>query len=142
MPALAGLVAVLLAAGLAPGARGGGDSPIQEIMNQIQTRNRAVGKALRNPFAPEAAGRKGLVANVASLVQLGKKARPLEGLARELKKSQQEWTRKADDFLLASEEFARVIADPELSRPRAIQSYQKLQKTCINCHSAFRDGAD
>ena len=142
MPALAGLVAVLLAAGLAPGARGGGDSPIQEVMEQVHTRNRAIGKGLRDPFAPEAAGRKGLAADAASLVQLGKEARTLTGPARERKKSQQEWTRMVDDFLRASEEFARVIADPEPSRPRATQSYQKLQKTCINCHSAFREGAD
>jgi hypothetical protein len=47
-----------------------------------------------------------------------------------------------DDFLRASEEFARVIADPGSSQPRAKQSYHKLQKTCINCHSAFREGAN
>ena len=49
MPGLAGLVAVLLAAGLAPGARGGDDSPIQTIMEQVHTRNRAIGKGLRIP---------------------------------------------------------------------------------------------
>jgi hypothetical protein len=142
MPALAGLVAVLLAAGLVPGARGGDDSPIEKIMEQVHTRNRAIGKGLRMPIAPEAAGRKGLVADAASLVQLGKEARTLTGPARDRKKSQQEWTRTVDDFLRASEELARVIADPGSSRPRATQSYQKLQKTCIKCHSAFREGAD
>ena len=49
MPALAELVAVLLAAGLGPGARAGDDSPIQEIMEQVQVRNRAIGKGLRAP---------------------------------------------------------------------------------------------
>jgi hypothetical protein len=142
MQALAGLRAVLLAAGLAHGARGGDDSPIQKIMEQVHTRNRAIGKGLRIPSALEAAGRKGLAADAASLVQLGKEARTLTGPARERKKSQREWTRTVDDFLRASEEFARVIADPGSSRPRATQSYQKLQKTCINCHSAFREEAD
>jgi hypothetical protein len=47
-----------------------------------------------------------------------------------------------DDFLRSSEELARVIADPRSSRPRAIQSYQELQKTCIKCHYTFRDEAD
>ena len=142
MPALAGLVAVLLAAGLAPGASDGDDSPIQKIMEQVQTRNRAIGKGLRIPSALEAAGRKGLGADTASLVQLGKEARTLTGPARDRKKSENEWTQRMDDFLLASEEFARVIADPGSSRPRATQSYQKLQKTCLNCHSAFRAEAD
>jgi hypothetical protein len=142
MPALAGLLAVLLAAGLAHGARDGDDSPIQEIMGQVQTRNRAIGKGLRIPSALAAAGRKGLAADAAILVQLGKEARNLTGPARERKKSKQEWIRSVDDFLRASEEFARIVADPESSRPRATQSYQKLQKTCVNCHSAFREEAD
>jgi hypothetical protein len=142
MPALAGLATVLLAAGLAPWARGGDDSPIQKIMEQVHTRNRAIGKGLRNPSALEAAGRKGLAADAASLARLGKEARKLTGPARGRKKSQQEWTRTVDDFLRASEELARVIADPGSSQPRATQSYQKLQKTCIDCHSAFREGAD
>ena len=102
VPALAVLVALVLAAGFAHGARDGDESPIQ----------------------------------------LGKKARTLTGPARERKKSQQEWIRTVDDFLRASEEFAKFIADPGSSRPRATQSYQKLQKTCINCHSAFRGEAD
>ncbi len=142
VPALAGLVAVLLAAGLAPGARDGDDSSIHKIMAQVHTRNRAIGKGLRIAFAPEAAGRKGLVTDAAFLVRLGKEARTLTGPALERKKSLQEWTQAVDDFLRASEEVAKVIADPESSRPRATQSYQKLQRTCINCHSAFREGAD
>ena len=142
MPALAGLVAVLLAAGLGPGTRADDDSPIQEIMEQFQARNRVIGKGLRVPSALEAAGRKGLAAEAASLVKLGKKARTLTGPARERKKPQQEWTQKVNDFLRASEEFARVIADPGSSRPQATRFYQKLQKTCVNCHSAFRGEAD
>jgi hypothetical protein len=139
MPALAGLLAVLLAAGPAHGARDGDDSSIQEIMEQVHTRNRAIGKGLRTPSALEGASRKGLTADAASLVQLGKKARTLTAPAQERKKSQLEWFRAVDDFLRASEEFAKVIADPGSSRPRATQSYQKLQKTCITCHSAFRE---
>jgi cytochrome c556 len=142
MPAFAGLVTMLLAAGLGSAATAGDDSPIQEIMEQVQARNRAIGKVLRVPTALEAAGRKRLAADAASLIELGKEARALTGPARERKKPQQEWAQKVDDFLRASEEFARVIADPGSSRPRATRSYQKLQKTCVNCHSAFRGEAD
>jgi hypothetical protein len=144
IPALAGLVAVALAAGLAlrPVARAGDDSAILNIMEQVNTRNRAIGKGLRIASAPEAARRETLAADAASLVQLGKEARTLTGPARERKKPQQEWTRKVDEFLRASDEFARVIADPKSSQPRATQSYHKLQKSCINCHSAFREEAD
>jgi hypothetical protein len=138
MPALAGLLAVLLPAGLAHEARGDDDSSIQEIMGQVQAKNRAIGKGIRIPSALEAAGRKKLAADVASLIRLGKETRMLTEPAREQKKPQQEWIRAVDDFLRASEEFAKVIAEPGSSRPRATQSYQKLQKTCINCHSAFR----
>jgi hypothetical protein len=141
-PARGGLVAVLLAAGLLPGARGGDDSPIQEIMEQVHASNRAIGKGLRMPSALEAAGRKGLAAEATSLVRLGKEARTLTGPAQGRKKSQHEWTRAVDEYLRASEEFAGIIADPGSSRPRATQSYQKLQKTCIHCHSAFREEAD
>jgi hypothetical protein len=142
MPALGGLVAVFLAAAVAltPGARGGDDSAILKIMEQVHTRNRAIGKGLRTTFAHEAAGRKTLAADAASLVQLGKEARTLTGPARERKKSQEEWTRTVDGFVRASEELARVIAEPGSSQPRAKQSYQQLQKTCINCHSTFREG--
>ena len=142
LPALAGLVAVLLAAGAAPEAGGGDDSPIQRIMEQVHGRNRALGKALRAPSAFEAAGRKGLTADVASLARLAREARTLTGPARERKKPQEVWTRMVDDFLRSSEELASVIADPRSSRPRAIQSYQELQKTCIKCHNTFRDEAD
>jgi hypothetical protein len=143
-PAPAGLVAVFLAAAIAltPGARGGDNSEILKIMEQVHTRNRTIGKGLRTTFAPEAAGRKTLAADAASLVQLGKEARTLTGPARERKKSQQEWTRTVDEFLRASEELARVIAEPGSSQPRARESYQKLQKTCINCHTAFREEVD
>ncbi len=142
MPAFAGLITILLAAGLGSAATAGDDSPIQEIMEQVQARNRAIGKGLRVPTALEAAGRKRLAADAASLVELGKEARTLTGPARERKKPQQEWAQKVDDFLRASEEFARVIADPGSSRPQATRSYQTLQKTCVNCHSAFRGEAD
>jgi cytochrome c556 len=132
------LVALVLATGLATGAWGGDDSPTQKIMDQIHARNRAIGKGLRAPTALEAADRTGLAAHAASLVQLGKEARGLTEPAKERKKSQQDWTRAADDFVRAADDFARVIANPGTSRPQVTQSYQKLQKTCLNCHSAFR----
>jgi hypothetical protein len=136
------LVAVVLAAGLATGARGGDDSPVHKIMDQVHTRNRAIGKGLRAPAAFETAGRKGMAADAASLIRLGKEARMLTEPVQERKKSPQDWTRAVDDFLRASDDFARVITDPGSSRPQATQSYQKLQKTCTNCHSAFREEAD
>jgi hypothetical protein len=142
MLALAGLVALFLAEALAPGARGGDESEILKIMEQVNTTNRAIGKRLRISFSTEAAGREALAADAASLVQLGKDARTLTGPARERRKPQQEWTRTVDDFLRASEEFARVIAEPGSSEARAKQSYQKLQKSCIHCHSAFRGEVD
>src|SRR5438067_1907624 len=104
IPAVSGLVAVLLAAALAPEARCGDDSAILKVMEQVNTRNRAIGKGLRITFAPESAGRKTLAADAASLVQLGKEARTLTGPARQRKKPQQEWIRTVDDFLRASEE--------------------------------------
>ena len=66
----------------------------------------------------------------------------IDGAARERKKSQQDWTRAADDFLRSADEFAGVIADTGSDRPRATQSYQRLQKTCTNCHRTFRGEAD
>jgi hypothetical protein len=142
MRSLAGLVAMWLAAGPALADRGADESPIQEIMEQVHGRNRAIGKALRGPSALEEASRKRLAAEAESLVRLGKEARTLTEPAREQKKPQQEWTRTVDDFLRASEEFAGVIADSASSRPRAMQSYQRLQRTCVNCHSRFREGAE
>ena len=146
MLVLSRIVAVFLPAALAlaltSGARGDDDSAIQKIMERVNARNRALGKGLRITFAPDAAARKALAGDVASLVQLGKEARTLTGPARERKKSPREWTRTVDDFLSASEELARVIASPGSSQARARQYYQKLQKTCINCHSAFREEAN
>jgi hypothetical protein len=74
------------------------------------------------------------------LIRLGKEARTLAEPARERKKSQQDWTRAVDHFLRASEDFARIIADEGSARPQTTQSYQKLQKTCADCHGAFRGG--
>jgi cytochrome c556 len=139
LPALATLVAAVLAAGLTTGTKGGDDSPIHQIMDQVLTRNRAIGKRLRSPTALDAAGRKAMAADAASLIRLGKEARTHAEPARERKKSQQDWTRAVDNFLRASEDFARIIADEGSGRSPATQSYQKLQKTCTNCHSAFRE---
>src|SRR5262249_27421006 len=74
-----------------------------------------------------------------SLIRLGKEARSLAEPARERKKSQQDWTRAVDNFLRASEDFARIIADKGSGRAQATQSYQKLQRTCTHCHGAFRE---
>jgi hypothetical protein len=139
VPALATLGAAVLAAGLMTGAEGGDDSPIHEIMDQVHTRNRAIGKGLLSATALEASGRTSMAADAASLIRLGKQARTLTEPARERKKSQQDWTRAVDDFLRASDDLAKVIADPGSSRPHATRSYQKLQKTCANCHSTFRE---
>jgi len=139
LPALATLVAAVLAAGLTTGTKGGDDSPIHQIMDQVLTRNRAIGKRLRSPTALEANGRKSMAADAASLIRLGKEARTLAEPARERKTSPQDWTRAVDNFLRASEDFARIIADEGSGRSQATQSYQKLQKTCANCHSAFRE---
>jgi hypothetical protein len=138
LPALAALVAAALAAGLTTGTKGGDDSPIHQIMDQVHTRNRTIGKRLRSPTALEANGRKSIAADAASLIRLGKEARTLAEPALERKKSPQDWTREVDNFLRASEDFARIIADEGSGRSQATQSYQKLQKTCANCHSAFR----
>jgi cytochrome c556 len=135
VPALAVLVAVVLAAGLATRTLGGDESPIQKIMDQVQTRSRGINKGLRSASALD---RKALAAAAESLNKLGKEARGLTQPAKERMKSQQEWTRTADDFLRAVDDFARVIASPGSSRSQTTQSYQKLQKTCVNCHSAFR----
>jgi cytochrome c556 len=142
MPPLAGLLATCLAVGSALADPGGDEPPIQKIMEQVHQRNRAIGKALRGSSALDASGRKKLAAEAGSLVRLGKEARLLTEPARDRKKPQEEWTRTADDFRQESEEFARVIVDPKSSRPQAIQVYQKLQRTCVNCHSGFREGAD
>jgi hypothetical protein len=79
-----------------------------------------------------------MAVDAAALIRLGKEARMLTEPARERRTSQQDWTRAVDDFLRASNDFARVIAAPGSARPRAMQSYQKIQKTCVHCHSAFR----
>ena len=129
----------MLAAGLTTGTKGGDDSPIDQIMDQVLTRNRAIGKRLRSPTALEADGRKAMAADAASLIQLGKEARALAEPARERKKSQQDWTRAVDNFLQASQGFAKIMADEGSGRSQATQSYQTLQKTCVNCHSAFRE---
>jgi cytochrome c556 len=142
VPALATLGATVLAAGLTTGATGGDDSPIHKIMEQVNTRNRAIGKRLRSPTALEAAGRKSLAADAASLIRLGKQARTLTEPASERKKSQQDWTRAVDDLIRTSDDLAKVIADPGSSRPQATQSYQKLQKTCASCHTSFRAEAN
>ena len=139
VPALAVPAVIALAAGLATGARGGDDSPILTIMGQVHARNRALGKGLRATAAPD---RKAMATDAESLIRLGKEARRLTEPARERGKSQQDWTRAVDDFLRASDELARDLAEPRGSRPRALSSYQKLQKTCVNCHSAFREEAD
>jgi cytochrome c556 len=47
-----------------------------------------------------------------------------------------------DRFVRASEDFARIVADEATDAPRAKESYQKLQKTCTSCHSAFRAETD
>jgi cytochrome c556 len=133
--ALAALVAAVLAAGQGTGSTASDNSPIQKIMHQIQTQNRAIGKGLR---AKTALDRNALAACAASLTRLGKEARPLTEPPRERMKSQNEWTRAVDDFLRASDEFATVIATPRTSSPQAMQSYQVLQKTCVNCHTTFR----
>jgi hypothetical protein len=142
MAALARLLAASLAAGLAFASTGGDEPPIQTIMEQVHQKNRAIGQSLRAGSALDAPGRKRLTAAAASMVQLGKQARALEEPARGRKKAQQEWTRTADEFVRAWEAFAGIVADPGSSKTRAIQSYQKLQGTCVRCHSTFREGAD
>jgi hypothetical protein len=142
IPVLAGLVAMSLDAGLALETRGRAEPAILQIMEQVHRRNRAIGRALPAASALKADSRKGLASDAASLVRLATQARTLAEPARERKKPQQEWTQRANDFVRSSEELVRVIADPGFPRDRAIQSYQKLQRTCVNCHSAFREGAD
>jgi hypothetical protein len=139
VPTMAALGAAVLAAGLGTGADGGDDSPIHKIMDRVHTRNRAIGKGLRSPTALEAAGRRSMAADAASLIRLGKEARALAEPARARKKSPQDWTRAVDDFVRASEDFARIIADEGSARPQAMRSYQQLQKMCTNCHRSFRE---
>jgi hypothetical protein len=120
VPALATLVAAgALAAGLTAATKGGDDSSIQQIMDQVLSRNRAIGKRLRSPTALEAAARESMAADAASLIRLGKEARTLAEPARERKRSQQDWTRAVDNFLRASEDFTRIIADQGSGRSQA-----------------------
>jgi hypothetical protein len=133
---------IMLAAGLAAVVRGGDDSPIGTIMGQIHLLDRSITKRLRAPAALDVAGRGRLTADAASLVRLGKEVRSLERPAQARKRPRQDWERAVNQFLTAGQSFARVIANEAIDQPRTIKSYQKLQRTCTNCHTLFRDEAD
>jgi hypothetical protein len=136
---LALLATLVLAGGVALPSKAGDESAITTIMEQVQARNRAIGKALRADTALGEGGRRSVATDAKSLVRLAKEARALADPAREKNKPQGDWTRLVDGLIQASDDFARGVTDPTFARPQVEKSYQRIQKACAQCHATFRE---
>ena len=117
------------------------NSPVHKIMEKVQKDHNAITKALRTPVAFKKA-QKDIATKAEELAKLGKEARAYKEPAAEQKQPYEKWTALMDDFVTASENFAKEAGKDGIQQPQAKAAYKSVQQSCSACHMIFRKDED
>lgn len=113
------------------------ESPLEKQMSTINAKTKAIKNATKTPAAWKKDG-KSVVKNAEEISRLGKEARKEKGPAEQQKKTFDEWTKLMDDMIKASDDLAVLAAKTNATQPQAKDAFNKLNKSCSDCHAVFR----
>ncbi len=114
-------------------------SELHQIMEKVQKNNATIIRGVRNAVFYRRSAEDVAKAGK-ELVELGKKAKPLTDLVKDVEGVQkvEKWNELMDAFLKQAEGFSELAAKEGTTQPQARDSYKEVAKTCTNCHEVFR----
>lgn len=137
----AAMLGVALTLGLTGATVADDEKPLEKHMETINAKTRAIKNATKTLAAWKKDG-KSVVKNAEEISKLGKEARKEKGPAEEQKKTYGEWTKLMDDMIKASDDLAALASKTSTTQPQAKDAFNKLNKSCSDCHAVFRVDED
>lgn len=113
------------------------DSELHKLMEQVQAKNAAVLKGVRNK-ASFTKAQADVAGAAADLAKLGKQAKdrfkdvdkPAQPVAK--------WNELSDAYVKECEKFAEDVAKKDMTAEKAKVAYKAVQATCTSCHNVYR----
>jgi cytochrome c556 len=133
--ALSALSIALLTTAFAPADD---DSPLQKVMEGLNTRSIAIKRKVASAAVFDAVDKKILMDDVTALGKLGKEARAFSGEMKTESKTETDWTRAADELIRSSDELTKLLREERPPVDRVQSSFRAIQKSCTKCHATFR----
>lgn len=113
------------------------ESPMAKLMEKVNQKNLAITKGVRTAVAYKKDQKK-VAEAAAELVTLGKEAKKDTESAKKQKKSQAEWEKLMEEYIVKSQELADAAGKPSTTQAQAKAAHQAVKATCTNCHNVFR----
>ena len=111
-------------------------SPLGKIMVKMEEETKAIRDVTASAAKFKKVGAKGIGPAAAKLVEYGKESKKFKEPAEEQKQPLAKWNAMSDEYVTASEGIAKAAEKGELRDLR--KAVTALEKTCTNCHGAFR----
>jgi cytochrome c556 len=131
---------VCLGSGIGLVAAHDDDSPLGKIMSNVQKHKNVVAKGTRTKVAFGKA-QKDIEKSAKELAKLAKEAKPLKEAVKKAKdeaEPQKKWDLLMDELETSSTKLAEVAGKTGATQPDAKAAYDKVNKTCLDCHKIFR----
>ncbi len=132
----AGLVAGLGALRSRAADDGKEKSPLAKIMVKVEAETKAIGDVTASAAKFKKTGAERIGPAAEKLVEYGKETRKFTEPAEAQKQPIAKWNAMTDEYIAASEKMSKAAKKGELRDLR--KAMTDLNKTCTNCHGAFR----
>ena len=113
------------------------ESPLEKQMEVINAKTKTIKNATKTLVAWKKDS-KSVIKAGEEISRLGKEAKKEKGPAEQQKKTYAEWTKLMDDMIKASDDLVALASQPNTPQPDAKAAFNKLNKSCSDCHAVFR----
>ena len=111
-------------------------SPVHKAMDTVTAKNAFIGKNLKPAVFKK--NQKEIVESAKAIVTACKSVRDDPTPAKEMKKTQMEWSDLMDACVKQVETFATDVAKTDITPADAKAKYASVSKSCTACHDVFR----
>jgi hypothetical protein len=114
------------------------EGPVEKQMESINKNHVAIKKATKTVASWKKDG-PATAKNAAEIVKLANEAKKEKGPSEKVKKPHEEWAKLMDDLIKSAEAYEKVAKKPDATHPQAKEAVANINKTCLPCHTIYKD---
>jgi soluble cytochrome b562 len=114
------------------------EGPVEKQMEGINKNNTAIRKATKTVASWKKDG-KATAKYAEEIVKLAKDAKKEKGPSEKVKKPHEEWAKLMDDLIKSAADYETLAMKSDATLPQAKEAAANLNKTCMPCHSIYRE---